>query len=84
MVRGGARAGAGRKPIGEGKARQIKVVLTPEQDRDIGLLAGKLGGERKKAEAIRRALTVGIGALKALGEIPAAEEPEAEKGPKEK
>jgi hypothetical protein len=46
------------------------VVLDPEHEEAVKALATKLGGERKQAAAIRRILTVGIGALKASGEIP--------------
>ncbi len=71
MARGGKREGAGRPPVaGDERGRQIKVILTPEQEQAIDALAARLGGERKKAAAIRRALSVGIAALKATGEIP--------------
>jgi hypothetical protein len=66
---GGKREGAGR-PQGstKGQRPQMKVVLDPEHDEAAEALAAKMG--KSKAAAIRRILDAGIGALRALGEIP--------------
>jgi hypothetical protein len=71
MAHGGARKGAGRpKGSGGGQRPQMKVVLDPEQDEAAEALAAKTG--KSKAAAIRRILDAGIGALRAIGEIPPA------------